>query len=59
MGSNKKCIGKYDINGNLIETFESIADASTKTGICRSTISKVCRNDPAYKTGGGFVQKYM
>lgn len=56
---NKKSIGKYDTNNILLETFNSIAEASIKTGICRSTISKVCRNDPAYKTGGGFVWKYV
>jgi group I intron endonuclease len=57
--SIRKRVGKYDTNGNLIEEYVSTTDASTKTGICRSTISKVCRNDPAYKTGGGFVWKYM
>jgi group I intron endonuclease len=56
---NKKCIGKYDNDGKLLETFPSIAEASTKTGICRSTISKVCLKKGHYKTGGGFVWKYM
>ena len=56
---NKKSVGKYDADGNLIETFASITDASTKTGICHGTISKVCLKKGYYKTAGGFVWKYV
>jgi group I intron endonuclease len=55
----KKRICKYDINGVLLDTFDSISDASEKTGICRGTISKVCLGKEHYKTAGGFVWKYI
>ena len=57
--ANRKKIGKYDNNGTLLETFISITVASTKTGICHSTISKVCLGKDHYKTAGGFVWKYV
>jgi group I intron endonuclease len=56
---NKKPVGKYDTNNILLETFNSITDASTKTGICHGTISKVCLKKGYYKTAGGFVWKYV
>jgi group I intron endonuclease len=56
---NKKRIGKYDISNNLLESFESISEASRTTGICHSTISKVCLQKGHYKTAGGFVWKYI
>ena len=58
-GLNRKGIGKYDNYGNLLESFESIAEASNETGICRMTISNVCSGKKYYKTAGGFVWKYI
>lgn len=57
--SNKKKVGKYDDNGQLLESFNSISDASNKTRICRMTISKVCLGKDHYKTAGGFIWKYI
>jgi group I intron endonuclease len=56
---NKKRIGKYDSSGNLLESFDSITEASRTTVICHSTISKVCLQKGHYKTAGGFVWKYI
>lgn len=56
---NKKLVGKYDTHGIFIESFNSITEASEKTGICRGTITQVCKGTKSYKTAGGFVWKYM
>jgi len=56
---NNKPIGKYDENNNLLESYQSISEASRTTGICHSTISKVCLKKGHYKTAGGFVWKYI
>lgn len=58
-GCNGKKVGIYDDSGVLLETFKSITEASQKTNICYSTISKVCRCVGHYKTAGGFVWKYI
>jgi group I intron endonuclease len=55
----RKPIGKYDTNGTLLDTFDSISDASKQTGISLTTISKVCQGKEHYKTAGGFVWKYI
>jgi gamma-glutamylcysteine synthetase len=55
----RKRIGKYDNNDTLLESYNSISDASKQTGISLSTISKVCLGKEHYKTAGGFVWKYI
>lgn len=57
--ANKKRVGQYDINNNLLESFDSITHASKSTNICHSTISKVCLQKPKYKTTGGFIWKFI
>lgn len=59
LGSNsrKKPIGKYCVNNILIETYESIQDASNKNNICYSSINRVCLNK--YKHAGGFIWKFI
>jgi group I intron endonuclease len=54
----RKQVGQYDINNNLVEVFESISSASQKTGICHTSISKVCLGKLKYTTAGGFIWKY-
>ena len=55
----QKHVGKYDINNNLLETFESVSHASRETNINRGTISKVCLEKTSYKTAGGFIWKFI
>jgi hypothetical protein len=45
-GKYYKEVGKYDCSGTLIESFNSISDASSKTGLAHSTISRVCAGKP-------------
>jgi group I intron endonuclease len=56
---NKKRVGKYDNNNNLIIVYNSITDAAKDTNISHSSISKVCLGKPKYHTAGGFIWKYL
>ncbi len=58
-GLNKKRVGKFDLQNNLLKTYESISEASRDTKITRTSISKVCLQKGYYKTAGGFVWKYV
>ncbi len=53
-------VAQYDENDNLIAEYNSLTEASIKTGIHYTVIGKVC--DPTlihYKTAGGFKWKYL
>ncbi len=51
-----KQVKQYDINGNLINIYDSITEASKATGVRISGISKCCLG--RYKTSGGFIFKF-
>lgn len=57
--TNKCCkkVGQYDLEGNLLNTFDSCALAARELNLDSSTISKVCRGKN--KTHGGFTFKYI
>ena len=55
----KKCVGKYDNSGNLLEIYSSTVEAGKKNNISFSSIGKVCRGNKRYKTAAGFVWKYL
>lgn len=59
ISSNRKAVGKFDNNGNLLETFTSTVDAGLKMGIHSSIIAKVCRGTKSYKTAAGYCWKYL
>ena len=52
---NIKKVNKYDLNGNYIQTYNSIKEAQNQNPKC-SNISKVCRGER--KQAGGFIWKY-
>ena len=52
-----KEVEQFVTDGIFINKFKSIAEASRSTGICKSSIAKVCRNKR--KTAGGFVFKFF
>lgn len=56
--SSCKKVGQYDLNNNLIHTFQSARQAAEELGLDSSVISKVCRG-VKYKTHGGFIFKYI
>ena len=56
---NKKKVGKYDKNNNLLEEFSSITEASKNSKIRHATISNICNNIKYYKTAGGYIWKFI
>ncbi len=55
-GMSKK-VGKYDLEGNLLEEYSSLRDASEKNNLCMKNISSCARE--VSKTAGGFIWKYL
>lgn len=54
----RKSIIQYDKMGNLIEKFNSIKEASRKTGFYSGHISKCCREIKHYNSVGGYIFKF-
>ena len=56
--SNLRAVDRYDLNGNYIDTYESIAEAAKKLGLgkTRSHISDCCKGKR--NNCGGFIWKY-
>jgi group I intron endonuclease len=52
-----KKVGKYDLEGKLLATYESISEAGRREDILYQSICKVCKGK--YKTAGGFIWKYI
>lgn len=57
--TNRSCkkVAQYDLNENLLNTFDSCSLAARALNLDSSTISKVCRG--INKTHGGFIFKYI
>jgi hypothetical protein len=55
---HQKAVKKISLDGNVIETFNSISDASKKTGVNRVSISNMCNGKCGRKTAGGFIWKF-
>lgn len=54
--SKKKCVIQLDKFGNEIDSYQSIAEASRRTGAPKEGISMVCRG--IHNKAGGFIWKY-
>jgi hypothetical protein len=54
--NNSKIIIKFDLNGNFIQEFSSIKEASISTGLSESIIGKTCRG--IIKKPGKFIFKF-
>ena len=54
---NERKILQYDLNKNLLNVYESMDEASKKTGITKSTICSVCKGKK--NTAGNFVWRYF
>lgn len=52
-----KPVSQFSLDGTLIKTYPSIAEAKRQTGI--GNISKCCRGSSRYSTSGGFKWKYV
>lgn len=54
----RRCVGKYDSNGNLLETFPTIIMAAKSVGLVNgSQISACCRGKQ--QKSAGFIWKYL
>ena len=54
--STKRKVEQYSKDGNFIATFETVGEASKKTGVSTSGIYATCNNQQ--KTSGGYIWKY-
>jgi GIY-YIG catalytic domain/NUMOD1 domain len=52
----KKEVFQIDLEGNFIDVYSSVAEASYKTGVNTASIAKVCRGER--KTAGGYIWQY-
>jgi len=46
------------LDGEVVNTFATVREASRLTGVARSGIRGCCQNKPSYQTAGGFKWKY-
>lgn len=56
MLKNKKKVRQYDMQGNFIKEYQSLAQAERETGIFSQNIGKVCKNNQKYAKG--FLWRY-
>lgn len=54
--AHSKAVNQYDREGNLIATYDSIANAAKAANIERRRVSAVCLGED--KTAGGYIWKY-
>lgn len=54
--SREKEVLQYNLNGNLLARYVSASEASRKTGISKTCITRCCRGER--KKSGGFVWEY-
>ena len=50
----KKCL-QFDKDGNFIEEFDSIREASRVTGVVFTSICRCCQHKKGYKSPGGYI----
>lgn len=56
MNHIRRKVIQYSIDGNKINCFNSIQEASLKTKTCYSSIIRCCKGD--YKQAGGYIWEY-
>lgn len=52
-----KAVNQYSLNQEFIATFKSASEASRKTGISKTCITRCCRGER--KSSGGFIWNYL
>jgi group I intron endonuclease len=53
----KKKVLQYSLAGEILAQYNSVAEASKKSGLSRTCISRCCRNER--KSSSGFIWKYI
>jgi group I intron endonuclease len=59
MRDSSRAVCKYSKENILLSTYSSISEAARANNLAHSTISRVCNENPNYKTGGGFIWKFI
>lgn len=55
-----QCVAQYTLGGELVRQYSSIKEAGEATGICRASISCVCRGtNPNRHTAGGYIWRHI
>lgn len=54
-----KCVEQRDIDGNLLNRYESVGEAARKTGLRPSNICGCCKKYNGHFTAGGFKWNYL
>jgi hypothetical protein len=54
--NRKKEVLQYNLNGNLLAQYISVAEASRKSGLSKTCIARCCRQER--ENSGGFLWKY-
>lgn len=54
--ARKKKVFQFTLDGELLAEYSSVSEASRQTGISKTCISRVCRNER--KQTGGYIFKY-
>lgn len=57
LDSRKKTVNQFSLDGGLIACYESASEASRKTGISKTCITRCCRSER--KQSGGFLWEYI
>ena len=55
---HSKAVLQYDLNGNFIKEYYSMAQAERETGVSHSNISNVCQHKRYLITSGGYKWEY-
>ncbi|MBS5626975.1 MAG: HNH endonuclease [Porphyromonadaceae bacterium] len=53
-----KKVYKFSLDGNLLNEYKSLTEASVISGIKASNISAVCLRKKSYHTAGGYIWRY-
>ena len=56
--AEKMPVEQFDKQGNFIQEFKSITEASKILKISKSHISDCCKNNPLYRTAGGYQWRF-
>jgi len=58
LSHSSKAVLQFNLDGVFIKEYYSVVNASSKTGICKTTIAKCCRKHIYCHSAGGYLWKY-
>jgi len=54
--SKRRKVSQFTLEGTLLNSYESVTEASSSNGLCCSSVTMACRGKT--KTSGGYIWKY-